>query len=94
MQLIIQSREMTQIIAMDFMNFFEASKSALVITGQLTAITTAIRNIHTIKLMIAAVRETRATSITVIVLEINMMYKTPKMLLLIGWFTITLNRYD
>lgn len=79
---------------MDFMNFFEASKSALVITGQLTPITTAIRNIHTIKLMIAAVRETRATSITVIVLEINMMYKTPKMLLLIGWFTITLNRYD
>lgn len=94
MQLIIQSREITQIIDMDFMNFFEASKSALVITGQLTPITTAIRNIHTIKLMIAAVRETRATSITVIVLEINMMYKTPKMLLLIGWFTITLNRYD
>jgi len=94
MQLIIQSREITQIIAMDFMNFFEASKSALVITGQLTATTTAIMNIHTIKLMVAAVRETRATSITDIVLEINNMYNTPKMLLLTGWFTTTPNRYN
>ena len=91
MQLIIQSREITQIIAMDFMNFFEASKSAQVITRQLAATAAAIMNIHTIKSMIAGVCETRATSITVIVLEINMC-KTPKMLLLTGWSSVKPSR--